>query len=224
MSSLDDTRIHTLTASFPRWGSWRAQAVLEHGPAPAEGARVDIDLAGLACVGTVEATGLDRPDRPHVTVRGGLGWETALPTPPRLSWFSDGGVPLRTVLSALAAGAGEPVELPGDRILSNHYTTAAGRPGEPARYRHALAALVREGAILGWWVGPDGVTRFTARPGGDVAARATPMPARRDVRLRVFGVDSPATFLPGRSVDGIEIGRLVVVQTPNSLTVECWED
>lgn len=224
MSTLDTTRIHTLTASFPRWGSWRVQAVLESGSAPAEGDVVDLDLAGLACVGAVESAGLDRPDRPHVTVRGGLGWETALPSPPRLSWFSDAGVRLQTVLTALATGAGEPVELPTDRTLSNHYVTAAGRMGAPARYRHALAALVREGAIPGWWAGPDGITRFVTRPVGDVDARATPMPARRDVRMRLFGVDSPATFLPGRSVEGIEIGRLVVIQTPNTLTVECWED
>jgi hypothetical protein len=222
LSTLDGTRIHSLTASFSRWGSWRVQAVLEAGVPPAEGTMVDIDIAGLEALGAVGPAGLDRPERPHVVVVGGAGWDAPVSTPPKLSWFSDGGVRLRTVLTALSAAAGEPVELPTDRTLANHYVTAAGRPGAPARYRNALAALVREGAIPGWWVGPDGITRFVPRPEGDVAARATAMPARRDVGLRVFGVDSPATFLPGRSVEGIVIERLVVVQTPNTLVVECW--
>lgn len=222
MSTISAARIHTLTAHLPRWGQWRVEAVLEGGDPPAEGDAVDVDIAGLALVGTVLRSGLDRPERPHVVVVGGIGWLSPIPSTPRLTWQSDGGVRLSYVLSRIAAAAGEPIAAPTDRVMGNHYVTVGSRAGQRALYRDALTGLVRGGFVPGWWVGNDGITRFVERETGDVGVRATPLPARADVGARTFGIDSPAEFMPGRSVEGVTIERAIVRQTPNTLTVECW--
>jgi hypothetical protein len=218
MSFLNDQRITRAMLSLPTWGQWRLECVLDSGTLPT--GAVDVDLAGLPLLGTVLRADFDLPERPHVVVVGALGWNTPIPSP--LSWNEDPGVRLSTVLAALAAGAGEPIVQPTDFTIGLHYATPASRTGEPSRYREALTEMVRAGNILGWWVGVDGVTRFAARETGDVATRATPLGARGDVGLRIFGVDDPVPFMPGRSVDGVVIGRAVIVETTESLTVQCW--
>lgn len=222
MSLVGEQRISRLTATFPRWGQWSVEAVLESGEPPARGSLVDLDVAGLALVGTVLRSGLDAPERPSVHVVGGLGWSNPVPSPPKLTFYSDAGVRLSRILERLAAGAGEPIEQPVDMTVGLHYVGIGSRPGEPARYRDALVELVRARHVPGWWVGPDGITRFITRAGGEVAGRATALPARGSAGMRRFGIDSAEEFLPGRLVDGVPIERAVVIETPGSLVVECW--
>jgi len=217
-------RVTRSLVRFWRFGQWWAELVLDQeadsGALPSGAATVD--LPGLALAGTVLRAGLDLPQRPHLVVVGGIGWSSEISRSPTLSYSSDAGVRLSAVLRALSEAAGEPIVQPTDQTLGLHYAIIAATSGAPRRYREALTDLVRMGVIPGWYVDPAGVTRFAARDASEVTVRATPQPARADVGLRVFGIDEPAEFMPGRVVDGIAIERSVIVETPDNLMVECW--
>lgn len=217
-------RVTRCAVRFWRHGQWRVDATLdqtaETGALPSGAATVD--LPGLALAGRVLRAGFDLPQRPVVVVIGGLGWNAPIAGGPILSYSSDVGVRLSAVLRDLAAAAGEPIVQPADQTLGLHYALLAATSGAPRRYREALTDLLRAGVVPGWYVDPAGVTRFAARDASPVTARATPQPARADVGLRVFGIDEPAEFLPGREIDGVAIERSVIHETPDNLTVECW--
>ena len=108
MSTVGTAHAHTLRLTVPQYGQWRLDAVLEGGAAPAEGATVSALVGDLALTGRVLRAGNDAPDRPHVIVIGGLGWERPLATP--VAYQSDAGIMLSTVLRDLAARAGETIE------------------------------------------------------------------------------------------------------------------
>ena len=193
--------------------------MLEGGAAPAEGATVSALVGDLALTGRVLRAGNDAPDRPHVIVIGGLGWERPLATP--VAYQSDAGIMLSTVLRDLAARAGETIEQPADVPIGLAYATGSRRT-----VRDALTAIVAAGYAQPWRVDSDGVTRFGARTGGTISARATVIRRNLGVSLRVVGIDSPAAFLPGNVlVDGdtnIPITRMVVDEATNRLEVEVW--
>lgn len=224
MSTIGGQRISTHSLTFPEWGQWRLDAVLEGGALPS--GVVSCTIVDLDLTGTVESAGYDAPDRPHVVVVGGLGWDAEIPTPPnpRLSFQSDAGVRLSSVLAALARGAGETVEQPDDVTIGLHYACVSSHSGGPVRYRDALEELVTAGNVEGWRVDPDGTTHFAAREGVEVTARHTELRRRADVGLVVYGVDDVTAFLPGNLIDGVPIARLVVRETPSDLTIEAWSE
>lgn len=225
MSALDDRRTILTTATFPEYGQWYVNTTLESGDAPTVGDLVTLTIADITAIGTVATSGLDEPELPHVSVVGGIGWSAEVSRTALLTFQSAGGVRLSTVLNALAKFAGETIELPSDVTIGSHYACDASRAGQPALYRDALTDLVREGWIAGWHVGIDGVTRFVPRTETDLSplVRATPFPGKAHVGLRVFGVDEPGQFMPGVSVEGVRVGRLVVCERPDDLRVECWQ-
>lgn len=224
MSAIDGQRITRVSATFPYYGQWRVDAVLEGGALPS--GLVTVDLAGLIAVGTVdpEQSGFDAPDLPHVVVIGGIGWsaEVTAAAARSLTFHADSGVRLRSVLAALARAAGETIAQPTDRAIGSHWGAVSSAPGERVRYRDELTEMVRAGDVAGWYVDTLGTTRFVARATPEVTARATLLRANASVGFRVFGVDEPAYFMPGAIVEGVGVGRSVVLESPGSLTVECW--
>lgn len=220
MSTVGDAHAHTLRLTVPQFGQWRLDAVLEGGEAPAEGSVVSAIVGDdLSLTGRVLRSGLDAPDRPHVVVVGGLGWEAPLIAP--VSYQSDASIMLSTVLDDLARRASEMVERPMDVPLGLAYASAARRT-----IRDALNALVLSGYMPMWRVDPDGVTRFGARVGTTIATRATVIRRNLGVSLRVVGIDSPASFLPGNTlVDGetnVPITRVIIDEATNRLEAEVW--
>jgi hypothetical protein len=210
---------------MPERGQWRADITLEAGAIPT--GTQTLTIGTLAATGRVDPAlaGYDAPDLPHVVLVGGLGWDAVVTrsAAQSLSMFSDAGVRLSSVLNALALAAGESIVQPTDRTIAFHWSAVSTRDGEAVRYRDVLANMVRLGYLATWRVDLDGITRFTERATSSVVGRATYLRGNRSVGLRVFGCDDPAEYLPGNTVEGGAIGRAVVVESPESLTVECWD-
>lgn len=223
MSTLGDQRIRIVHASFPEAGQMRADVILEQGPLPS--GTLTMDIAGLSAVVTVERAAFDSPEVPHAVVVAGIGWDTIVTADAArsLSMFADPGVRLSSVLRTLASLAGETIVQPTDRTIGLHWGAISTAATGGVRYRDILARMVREGMIATWYVGLDGATRFTPRAASTPTGRATFLRGNGAVGLRVYGVDDPSEFLPGAVVDGTAVGRAVVVETPESLTVECWD-
>jgi hypothetical protein len=225
VSTLGTQRTRVTRLSMPERGQWRADITLEAGAIPT--GTQTLTIGTLAATGRIDPAlaGYDAPDLPHVVLVGGLGWDAAVTrsAAQSLSMFSDAGVRLSSVLNALALAAGESIAQPTDRTIAFHWSAVSTRDGEAVRYRDVLANMVRLGYLATWRVDLDGVTRFTARATSAVVGRATYLRGNRSVGLRVFGCDDPAEYLPGNIVEGSAIGRAVVVDSPESLTVECWD-
>jgi len=220
MSTLGTSRVHTAEVAMASTGAWRADVVLEDGAAPALGP-AKLTIGDLVLSGTVQRSGLDAPDRPHaVLVAGAGGWDGLVQSP--ISFQSDLGVRLSTVLAALSAGAGETIEQPADAVLGEYFECLASRPAEPVHYRDALNEMVRAGAISGWRVDPDGVTRFGARAGVAATSRATQLRRNAGLGCTTYGIDSPTAFLPGNTLDGVAIARVTIRETGSKLEADVW--
>lgn len=214
MSTLNGAAVVRAEVSIPRLGAWSADLVLAATEVPS--GAVVLAVGDLELHGTVSLAGLDAPGKVHVSVVGGAGWDRDPAAP--ISHQSDGGVRLSTVLADLAKSAGQAIEQPTDRTIGERFAAPAG-----TRHRDVLAVLQRAGYVPPWRVDPDGVTRFGARVGTPVTARATEL--HRDAGLGVvtLGVDSPASFLPGNTLeDGSTIERLNVRETSGKLEVDAW--
>lgn len=227
MSTLGTQRTHSTSLHYPDTGAPRADIILEAGAPPAVGSRITLTLADLAVVGTVTTSGDDITGgqgsaRPHVVLVGGYGWENGLASPP--TYQNGGGVKLSTLLRDLASLANEPIELPTDVTIGDHWTCPAARPGEYLRVRDVLSHLFEQGLCPPWRVDPDGVTRFGVRTGGAISARATVLRRDLGVGLRVVGLDSPAAFLPGNTLEGAPVRRVVFNETAGSLTADLWSE
>lgn len=172
----------------------------------------------MAC--SVLRSDFDAAGRPHAVVVGGLGWHGLVTKP--LSFSSSGGIRLSTVLSACAQGAGQAIAQPTDHTIGDHYELAASKTGEPIRWSDALNDLMRAGIVPTWRVDPDGVTRFSARTATAVTARATLMRRDSALGLSTYGLDAPAGFLPGNTVDGVPIGKLVVREHAHKLEADVY--
>lgn len=220
MSALNGQPIGKVTLAMPRYGSWRADVLLTQGEPPTEGAATTLVVGDLTLAGTVLRSGLDAPGQPHATVVGAPGWERAITAP--LSFRSDVEVRLSTVLKDLAKLAGETIEQPTERTIAQHFTAIANKTQARLRIRDVLAALYRAGYVEPWRVDADGVTRFGARVGTEATGRATKLRARADLGQVVYGVDAPAQFIPGNTVEGETIERLVVRETAGKLEAEVW--
>lgn len=222
MSTLGGVSTNRVELTIPPAGDWRADVVLESGTLPTVGAPTTLVIGDLTMLGVVEAAAFDAPDRPHVVVTGAPGWDALVVAP--ISFQSDAGVRLSTVLAALSAAAGQPYSPPPvDVVVGNYFELIASRPSEPVRYRDALSSLARAGVLAAWRVDPDGVTRFGARPGLDATVRATVLRQSASAALTVVGVDAPAAFLPGNTFGGVPISKLVLTdEGGGKLEAQIW--
>ncbi len=216
MSTLGKQRVSTLSLYVPPAGGWRADMVLEAGTIPS--GSIVLTVGTLAFNGAVERADFDAAERPHVIVIGGLGWKGLVQKP--ISFQSDGGVRLSTVLAAIAKGAGQTIAQPTDLTIGDYYEVVASRPGEPVHWYDVLNDLARGGYIATWRVDPDGVTRFTARTAAVVTARATVIRKDAAIKATTYGIDDPLQFLPGNTIDGTPIGAAHFQETHGKLEVE----
>jgi hypothetical protein len=216
MTTLGTVQVQKWSLHWPKFGSWRADVLLAEGEPPT--GKVVVTCGTLELHGEVMRSWLDAADKPHAVVVGGLGWQSLMRTP--LSYQSDGGVQLRTVLRALSAAAGEPVELPPDLTIGEYYECIASRPGEPVRVADALDALVRDGYCPNWRIDPDGVTRFGAREPVAVSSRATLMHKSASLGVSTYGIDDPAQFLPGHTIEGDGIDRFDLREESGKLEID----
>lgn len=231
MSTLGSLRVSSAQLSMPQYGSARADVLFEGGAVPTVGPAT-LTLADLAMVGTVILADLDAPDLPRAVWVNGAAWD--LPLPGR-SYASDAGVKLSTVLRDLIADVNAAATvasyapesfaaLPTDVLIGSLYMRPESTPTTPSAGRAVLAELHLSGLIPSWWIDSAGAMHFDARPttGATSPPRADIMRRNAAMGLRVFGLDSPASFLPGTSVEGVVTARLVVRETSGSLTAEAW--
>ncbi len=218
MTTLNGTQVKKWSMHMPKFGSARADLILAEGEAPT--GKVAIVCGTLELHGEVLRSWLDAADRPHAVVVTGLGWQKLVERP--LSFQSDGGVRLRSILEKLAAHASEPIEQPTDSTIGNWYELIASRPGEPVRWADALNDLTRHGYCPEWRVDPDGVTRFGTRTPQAVDMRATLMSRHGGTGYETYGIDDPAQFLPGNTIEGAPIERLDLREVEGKLEVDVY--
>lgn len=213
MSTLAGLAVEQLELAIPSKGSWRAEAILSASSAPT--GKVALVVGDLELAGTAERGGLDFADHPHLVVTGAPGWERVLEQP--LSYQSDAGVRLRTVLQDLASLADEPIEQPVDANIGPHFVAVAG-----VSLRDVLAELRLRGHLEAWRVDADGVTRFGARAGADATEKGRVLKRNAALGTRRVGPESVAAFMPGNLIEGETIDRLVVRERSGRLEVVTW--
>lgn len=224
MSTLRGLSLISARVFIPPAGAWWAKCVLSSGGAPALGP-ADLVIGDLTLRGTVAISGVDTPDAPSCVVYGGAGWRTLLPREGRYS--APGGVRLLTVLADLARLTQETYDAPADALLPASYQWPASADGAQIRASAVLDDLVTRGAIPTWRVDPaTGRTRFDAWPSigaADGRAQITD----RDLRIGVrhLGLDGRvAALLPGATLEGAPIRRLVIDDMAGATTAEAWSD
>lgn len=220
MSTLGASRVATVDLDVPMFTGWYADVVLETGALPAVGSRLTLTVADLPLLGTVLRSGFDLVDQPHAVVVGGAGWD--LPLDGR-AYQSDAGVRLATVLRDLAKDTRETyAALPADRSIGRNCIRQGSTAAAPQPGRAMLLTLWRHGLLPPWWVRGDGLTVFGPRPTGAATGRADITKRDSSVSLKMVGVDSPAGFLPGLTIEGATIRRLVVKESAGSLMANVW--
>lgn len=228
MSTLDAARVLRIRSlAIPPAGGWQCDLDLDATAVPALGAAT-LTVGDLVLPGTVTAAGAeDNPTggaRIRVTAEGGAGWSRPLARAGR--YEAPGGVQLLTVLRDLAELAGEPYTAPPDVLLPAVYRWPASTPREPMTGAHVLADLMRRGAIPTWRVEPGtGRTRFDAWP-AQGAADSSGRVVRRslsDRGRRTVGLDTRVqAFLPGGTLEGAPIRRLLIVEDSSKLAGEVY--
>jgi hypothetical protein len=218
MSRLGSQEVQRSIIYIPEWGGWHLDVTLDSGTPPT--GDVVLNSGTLAMHGRVQRSGFDAPDKPRAVVFGGLGWQGLITAP--ISFQSDAGVRLSTVLDVLAKGSGQAIEQPRDTTIGLYFECVASRPGEPIRWADVLAELVRDGYAPPWRVDPDGVTRFGPRTPKEVTSRATVLHVDAGVGFTTYGIDDPAEFLPGNTVNGIPITRVEIRETAGKFEVDAY--
>lgn len=223
MSTLRGQRIYRVELHVPSAGGWWAQVTLEVGALPAPGP-AELKIADLTLHGSVLADrrGFDGPDQPTCVVAGGAGWRALLPRQGEYS--SAAGVRLSTVLRDLGAVSGEPYDAPDEKLLGPSYGWSAASSSAPRRARAVLDDLVARRALPTWRVQPNGRTTFEPWPSIGAADGAARVTSRRlAVGARYLGLDTrAAAFLPGATLEGSTIRRVIFLDTAGSLTAEAW--
>lgn len=231
MSTLGAQRTATTDLDVPMFAGWYADTILEAGDAPPVGASLMLTVADLSLLGTVIRSGLDFVGQPHAIVVGGAAWD--LPLGSR-TYQSDAGVRLATVLRDLLADVNAAAQaagyargeayaaLPADRSLGPIYDRPGSTDAAPQTGRAALLTMWRARVLPPWWIRGDGATVFGARPGGAATGRADITGRDSGVGLKIVGIDSPAGFLPGRTVEGATVRRLAARETSGSLNARAW--
>lgn len=217
MSTLDDFNIERVELTIPRYGAWRADVVLSSGTPPT--GKVTLTIAALELAGTVQRSGLDAAERPRVVVVGAPGWGRTLEKP--LSYQSDAGVRLKTVLRDLAKLADETIVQPDDAPIGQHFEAIPTR-ATVTQLRDVLSALHRVGHVQRWRVDPDGVTRFGPRVGTDVTDKVRVLRRNAGLGMRRLSSEAASDFLPGNEVEGEAIERVTIYETAGHLEAEAW--
>jgi len=220
MSRVGNQRASQVELTIPQWGGWRAEVVLE-GDEPPTG-QVTLTVGGMALTGTVQRGSVEFPGKPAVVIRGGIGWLSDVSAP--ISFQSDAGVRLSTVLSAISRAARQTIEQPTDSTIGGYFEAIASRPSSRVTYKDLLDRMVRDGSVSNWRVDPDGVTRFGARTGAPVTDRYTFVRRNPSTGSRVFAIDDPKQILPGNLIDGVAIVRAVIRESHDEITAEVFED
>jgi hypothetical protein len=218
MSRLGSQNVQRSSLYIPEWGGWHTDLMLDSGPVPTGDAV--LTSGTLALHGRIKRSGFDAPDKPHVVMFGGLGWQNLITAP--ISFQSDAGVRLSTVLETLSKGSGQAIVQPRDTTIGVYFECVASRPGAPVRWADVLAELVREGNCPPWRVDPDGVTRFGPRTPKEVSSRATVLHVDSSVGFTRYGIDDPADFLPGNTINGVPITRVVVLEESGKFQVDVY--
>jgi hypothetical protein len=218
VSKLGSQTVMRSVIYIPEWGGWHADATLDSGAVPT--GEATLTSGTLVLKGRIQRSGFEAPGKPRAIIFGGLGWQGLITAP--ISFQSDAGVRLSTVLSALSKGSGQAIEQPRDTTIGVYFECVASRPGEPTRWADVLAELVRDGYSPPWRVDPDGVTRFGARTPKEVATRATVLHVDAGVGFTTYGIDDPAEFLPGNTVNGTPIARVVIRETSGKFEVDAY--
>lgn len=218
MSRLGSQTVLDSSLYVPEWGGWHADVRLDGGSVPT--GDVTLTSGTLVLQGRVKRSGYDAPDKPRVVIFGGLGWQSLITSP--ISFQSDAGVRLSTVLSTLSKGSGQAIEQPRDTTIGVYFECVASRPGDPVRWSDVLAELVREGYAPPWRVDPDGVTRFGPRTAREVSTRATVLAVDSGVGFTTYGIDDPAEFLPGNTINGIPIARALFRERGGKFEVDIY--
>lgn len=221
MSTVAGLPIDRVELNVPLRGAWHADMTLTSGAPPT--GQVHLVIGELDMLGTVldDQAGNDAPDRPHLTVVGAPGWDRLLLRP--LSYRADSGVRLASVLADLATLAGEPIEQPTSRSIGTSFCAVASSTRAVVRLRDVLATMQRSGHVEPWRVDPDGVTRFGDRVGVEVSSRAIEMSRNAAVGMRRVGIDDPSDFLPGNTLGGTTIQRLVVREREDAREALIWQ-
>lgn len=221
-SKLGARALSTLTCNVPGSGAWWATATLPMGAALPELGAATLTIADLSLVGAVVISEEEAPGVASVTLRGGAGWW--LPLVRAETWQSDAGVRLKTVLEALAKATGETLTQPTDVSLGKAYGWAAWAPTLPSRGSMVLDNLMVRRAVPTWRVSPEGPTRFDAWPTLPAADTKVRLIRRGNTGLRIVGLDNAAkALLPGATLDGRPIARVVFRETAGELRAEVWE-
>lgn len=225
MSTLGNLRVLRAEVHVPPAGAWYGTLVLDSSTLPALGATT-LTIGDLQLVGAIVRTDFDdhvRGALPMAVVRGGAGWR--LPAPRAGTYASSGGVRLRTVLRDLAAASGEGYVEPTDVSLGTAYTWQAHAPAAPVHLEDVLADLVWRGYLPTWRVDPStGVTRFDAWPARGASDGRGRVTGRNLARgRRSVGLDvQVAAFLPGATLEGAAIRRLVIHESAAELRAEVY--
>ena len=154
---------------------------------------VSLVIADLTVACTVVSGGPSGGRSMYRVAGGAAGWGTEIPA---LSYATDSGVKVSTVVEDAARLAGETLDettVPTTRV-GPHFVRAAG----PA------SRVLEQLAAEAWYVGEDGVTRLGRRAAVALSVPVVRGPydlARATVTL---AAESIATILPGVVVDGIE--------------------
>lgn len=220
MSTLNGTQINSWRLKRPASGCMRADVVMAEGEELARGTAVTIASGSLELHGKILRSGLDAVDRPHHVVIVGLGWLSNVAAP--LSFQSDGGVMLHTVLDSVNGRAQETLEKPANRTIGDYFECVASRQHEPVSWADVLNDLVRIGACGQWRVDADGVTRFGDVPSSEVNTRATLMTANRGLGIATYGIDDPEQFKPGNILDGATIDRVDLRESDGKLEIDVY--
>lgn len=226
MSTLNALRVLTADVHIPPSGAWWADVTLDSSALPAVGAAT-LTLGDLTMSGQVIRTDFDdnpRGAKPYAVVRGGAGWRKPVAM---AGTYSGGPVRLSTVLRDLATMNGETIVQPADVVIGNAYAWQAHAPQAPVHYEDILADLVSRGALSTWRVDPTtGATRFDAWPSigaADGRGRVTGRNLSRNHRH--VGLDvSVAAFLPGATIEGATVSRVMLHEDAGKLSADVYLD
>ncbi len=223
MSSIGGLPLASLSLSYPASGAWWASALLAGASSLPDIGPTTIVVGDLTLAGSVVLVGEEGVSNVRAIVRGAPGlW---LPLPRGESWQANGGVRLKTVLAALAKTTGETLVQPADVSVGTSYSWPAAGRYVDSTGAMVLRRLVALGAVPTWRVEPGGTVRFDAWPASGAADAKGRLDRRRiAIGARYVALDSAATaFLPGATLEGLPIGRVVFAETAAELRAEVWQ-
>ncbi len=191
-AELNSIRVVEARLTFPAWGAWHCDLVLDHEASiPDSAASLKIGTAWvLTC--TPWRPAIAWQGRTMVRMIGGFGgWRKELEAKP---YRNPAGVRLSTVLGDAARTVGEKIEIAtaDDRIIGPWYE----RELAPAQ------RLLNRLAPGQWWIGSDGVTRLAARASSTIGSTFSVEDVKGAQGRYMIATESPADFVPGRLFRG----------------------